>query len=172
MLDGAFALWSYGKVGTVRRIQHQLKYQNRPWLGPELGRLMGQAYAGYCREDGAPEADLIIPVPLSKVRLYERGYNQSAMLGEGVAQWLDCRMDLDVLARPRSTKAQARLGKKERKQNVAGAFTVVRPESVVDRHVVLIDDVMTTGATAIAAAHPLSEAGAASVYLLAMAITG
>ena len=162
-LDAAFALWLFDEGGTVQRIQHLLKYGNRPRYGVALGRIMGKAYA-----NSLP--DLVLPVPLHRARLYERGYNQSAMLTRGMAESLGVPAATDVLVRTRATRSQTRLSREARWQNVSGAFALTEAEAVADKHILLIDDVLTTGATLAAAAATLKAAGAASVTAATLAL--
>ncbi len=164
--DDAFALWVFDKGGVLQRIQHALKYGNRPAYGHHLGALVGQAY----RDAGRPHPDLVTPVPLHRTRLYERGYNQSAFLAEGLAEALGAPCRPHALRRLRATRSQTRLSRRRRWENVSGAFAVTEPEAVVEQRVLLVDDVLTTGATATAAALALREAGAAAVGLATLAL--
>ena len=161
------ALWRFDPGGTVQRVQHALKYGRRPSLGIPLGRLLGDATQRHAR-GWAP--DVVCPVPLAPIRELERGYNQSAGLASGAADALACETE-DLLVRTRSTRTQTTLAFSERWQNVAGAFArspEARPLAGV--RVLLVDDVVTTGATLLAAAQPLLDAGAeVTVAALAMA---
>lgn len=163
VFDGALALWVYDKAGTLQAVQHALKYGNRPRYGIPLGRLLGRA----CREDH-PTPDGVIPIPLHHTRRLERGYNQSAMLAEGVADALDCPFRPELLARPRPTRSQAHLSRKERWYNVRNAFTA--DPACADGRWLLVDDVLTTGSTAVAAAQTLADQGASSLYLATLAL--
>lgn len=163
-LDGAFALWLFDEGGTVQRIQHLLKYGNRPRYGVALGRLMGTAH----NDRSLP--DLVLPIPLHRARFYERGYNQSAMLAEGIAERLGVPVATDVLVRTRATRSQTRLSREARWQNVSGAFAVTETAAVAGKHLLLIDDVLTTGATLAAAAVTLKSAGALSVTAATLAL--
>lgn len=149
----AVPLWAFDSGGTVRRVQHALKYGGRPSLGRALGRVLARAVA----ETGAP-IDVVVPVPLSKVRVLERGYNQAEALALGVAEGLEVPMDL-ALVRTRSTRKQATLSADARVANVEGAFALAPGRLIPGAHVLVIDDVLTTGATLAASARPLTEAG-------------
>lgn len=165
--DRAAALWIFDAAGTLQRLQHALKYGNRPTLGVQLGRLVGEAW----REAGeAAPPDLIVPVPLYRRRWLERGYNQSERLATGIADRLGAPVRTDLLARPRATRSQTALSQPERWRNVERAFALAAPEAVAGRHVLLVDDVLTTGATSVAAAAPLRAAGA-TVSLAVLACT-
>ncbi|MEM6784239.1 MAG: phosphoribosyltransferase family protein [Bacteroidota bacterium] len=157
------ALWTYDEQGTVARLQQRLKYGNRPHLGEALGRWLAQAVP-------AATYDLVLPVPLHRQRTLERGYNQSACLARGLAaeRDLDCSDSLLIRARP--TRSQTKLGHGARWTNVHGAFTLTDASGVRGRHVLLVDDVITTGATLAAAAQPLVSAGA-TVTVSALACT-
>jgi predicted amidophosphoribosyltransferase len=165
-LDRARALWVFDKGGTLQDLQHALKYGDRPRYGVSVGRLMGDAYASEC-----PRPDGVVPIPLHHTRRLERGYNQAAMLARGVADAMNLPLRTDLLARPHPTRSQTHLSRAERWQNVCDAFAA-RPDAA-DAHWLLVDDVLTTGSTAVAAALTLKEAGAtgASLVTLAMART-
>jgi ComF family protein len=165
-IDTAFALWLFDKGGTLQRVQHALKYGNRPRYGQLLGELLGTAY----RSAGAPAPDVLVPIPLHPTRLLRRGYNQSTLLAEGAAAALGVQVRPALLQRPRPTRSQTRLSRQQRWLNVAGAFALTRTEEVEDRQVLLIDDVFTTGATAAAAALQLRRAGARGVSFAALAL--
>ncbi len=164
-IAGAVVLWTFDAGGTVRRVQHALKYGGRERLGWPLGHLLGTRVA---RSESAP-VDLVVPVPLAAVRLLERGYNQAGALAAGAAEALGAVCRPDFLARTRSTRSQTALSAEQRRQNVDGAFAAPFPESLAGAHVLLVDDVLTTGATLVAAAQPLAEAGA-TVTVAALAV--
>ena len=161
----AVALWAFDPGGTVRRLQHALKYGGRPTLGLGLGEVLGAAV----RQAGIV-ADVVVPIPLSHVRQLERGYNQAAALADGVATALGVP-SAPLLVRTRTTLAQARLSKSERRRNVDGAFALAPGADVAGLRVLVVDDVLTTGATLAAAATPLA-AGGAQVAVAALALAG
>lgn len=160
-LDGAMALWTFDRNGALQRLQHALKYGNRPRYGRPLGELIGTAY----RKTRLPPPDAVVPIPLHRTRYLERGYNQSRMLAEGIGCALDVPIRTDLLRRPHPTRAQANLSRVERWQNVRDAFAVPDPPAIEHPTLLLVDDVLTTGSTATAAAHTLKEAGVSTVLL-------
>ena len=163
IFEHALALWVFDKGGTLQSVQHAFKYGNRPRYGIALGRLIGAAYA-----EEAPAPDGVVPVPLHRTRKLERGYNQSRMLGKGLADALDCPLRDDLLSRPRPTRSQTNLSREERWKNVRDAFAA--DTDAEDGHWLLIDDVLTTGSTAVAAALTLDETGADAVSLATLAL--
>jgi ComF family protein len=151
--------------GALRAIVHAFKYDGRRSLAGPLGRLLREA--GQAVLDGA---DAVVPVPLHPLKRLLRGFNQSADL----ARALDLPVQ-PVLSRRRHTRAQAGLTPAQRRRNVAGAFVLSRwprrvsPACIANRTVVLVDDVMTTGATLDACARVLKQAGAREVRILTLA---
>ena len=161
----ATALWRFDSDGAVQRLQHALKYKGRPRLGRHVGTLLAEAIA----REQSTAFDAVVPVPLAPTRLLERGYNQSEALAEGVAGRLGCPLRPDLLRRTRATRSQTRLGFAERWANVDGAFEAAG-DDLAGTRLLLVDDVLTTGATLLAAARPLTQAGASvSLAVLALA---
>jgi ComF family protein len=167
---------SYGIYrGNLRQLILQLKFRRRERLGRKLGTLLAHAWQKLGGFDPA-NPPLIAPVPLFHSRERERGFNQSRLLAEGLRNRIEklpggikIGLDAHLLVRTRATSPQARLKFQARKENVRGAFAVGKPESVRGRHIILVDDVMTTGATLSACAAALKKAGAAKVAALALA---
>ena len=147
-------------IGPVPALIHRFKYQGFQRLSAFFAELMNSFHAG--REVVEP-AELLVPVPLHYWRKLRRGYNQSEKLGESLAELSGKELATDVLVRIRRTKSQTRLTPEERKLNVAGAFRVNDPRRIKNRSVLLVDDVMTTGATLGACALTLKNAGAKKV---------
>ena len=147
-----------------RSLITRLKYADRTDFTPALGRWMVRAGAELL--DGA---DLIIPVPLHRWRLLTRTYNQSALLARGVSRLRDVPANFSALRRSKRTPSQGGLSATARRRNVARAFSVTAPLAVTGKRIVLIDDVLTTGATLDACANALIHAGAAGVDALVVA---
>jgi ComF family protein len=163
--DRARAVAHYS--GLMRRLIHDLKFHDRDDLTVLLGGwLMG---AG---KELLADADLIVPVPLSRTRLLRRRFNQAARLGSEVSARTGVPMDALSLVRVRAIASQVGLSRSERQENVRGAFAVreMRRDRIDGRRIVLLDDVVTTGATAAAATRALRRAGADRIDVLALAL--
>jgi ComF family protein len=152
--------------GRVQQLLHQLKYQGQSQVGTALGQLYGAelAYAGL-----GHEFDLIVPVPLHRRKLARRGYNQAEAFATGLAAALPCASDAHALRRTEHTASQTRKGRAERWQNVAAVFEVAEPQAVLGRHILLVDDVLTTGATLESCGVALLAAGARAVSIATIA---
>lgn len=163
--------YSYGFYeGSLRKLIHLFKYSGMKPLGTRLAGLLCRALP----DDGAERFDAVVPMPLHWRRRWKRGFNQSEILARLVAAGLkkatgDRLPMIDAVKRVRATAVQAGLTNAKRRKNVAGAFRVSRKARISGKRILLIDDVMTTGATATACALALKRAGASSVTLLTLA---
>ncbi len=138
-----------------RRMIHSFKYRG-VW---RTARAMGVWYGRCLAESGLyDDVDAVIPLPLHPVKRCRRGYNQAEYIAEGIAAQLGCGVDRASVVRSRNTDPQARKSRRERAGNVAGAFAVRHPERLAGRHVLLVDDVMTTGSTLLSCAEELLRA--------------
>ena len=152
--------------GPARLLVHRLKYGDRGELAEPMGRWMTRAGA-----ELLDEADVLIPVPLHRLRLAHRRFNQSVALARAIAQISGVPLRTDILARLKQTPPQVGLTRRLRAKNVQGAFAVPEEKRIeaAGRRVVLVDDVMTSGATLNAASRVLLRAGAKQVDALVFA---
>lgn len=141
------------------------KFQNRPELARPLGDMLAQKVIA-----SGIDFDLIVPVPLYWRRLWQRGYNQAALLGERIAS-ASGRKQLHVLKRVLRRTQQAQRNRKERHSELAGSFKLIAPQKVKGRTILLVDDVLTTGATLHAAAAELLKAEPLALYVAVLART-
>jgi ComF family protein len=156
---------------------HALKYDRLHVASRRLGQMLAEAIAQLA--DAAPSEMLVVPVPLHRSKFAERGFNQARALAVAALESLrkthpEWRLTLasTTLMRLRATKSQAGLTPRQRRMNVRGAFTVSDLTAVTLKHILVIDDIITTGATARAAAQALLKAGAASVWVATLARAG
>jgi ComF family protein len=166
-LKGFDGVYTYGSYeGTLRELIHLYKYGRVRTLAPRFGQMLARAVP---REAAF---DAVVPMPLHWRKRWQRGFNQSELLAREIA-WRWQAPVLDAARRRKSTTAQAGLTNAQRRKNVAGAFRVKNGfrNRLDGKHILLVDDVMTTGATASACARALKRAGAARVTLLTLART-
>jgi len=143
-LQGAYALFYFAKGGKVQNVMHHLKYKGIKELGKLAGEMAGNDLV---KNDVFRSIDLIIPVPLHKKRLRERGYNQSAHFAYGLAAPLNATVEENNLVRVAATETQTHKSRFERFNNMQEVFTIKYPEKLKGKHVLLVDDVITTGST-------------------------
>jgi ComF family protein len=162
----AMAFLKFSKSGKVQSVLHALKYKKEPALGILLGNVYGDrmAAAGL-----SGEFELILPVPLHKSRKRKRGYNQSAKFAEGLSQKLGIPFSDDLLERTIKTETQTRKSKLSRWQNVTEVFRVKDEKAVQNKNILLVDDVITTGATLEACGNFLIQAGCRSLSIACIA---
>lgn len=160
--DAAYAFGSY--EGTLRELIHLYKYSGIRTLAGPLGTMMASVLP---REQ---RFDLIVPMPLHWLRRWRRGFNQSRLLADTLSRKTGIPV-IEAAKRLRSTPPQAGLSNSERRRNVTAAFGAKKRAKLVGRRILLIDDVLTTGATASACAAALKQAGAEHVSVLALART-
>jgi ComF family protein len=153
---------------------HALKYDRLHPAAHAMGKMLAEAIAQLAAE--APAEMLVVPVPLHRSKYAERGFNQAralathalGFLSKSHPQWR-LKLASSTLMRLRATASQAGLTPRMRRMNVRGAFVVSDPGEVASRHILLVDDILTTGATARAAAQVLMKAGAESVWVATLA---
>lgn len=153
--------------GIIRDIIHQFKYARQKVLLDELANLLIDKWLKV--SDSLPHIDLIIPAPLYRKKLKERGFNQSELLAEKVHKATGIPLEINNLIKMQSTPDQASLNSSDRKKNLIDVFEVTNPQSIKDKNILLIDDVLTTGATASEIARTLKKNGAKDVYVFVLA---
>jgi ComF family protein len=149
-LERAFSFLIFRKQGIVQKILHELKYSNNP----ELGIMLGQMYGSKLKESGL-HFDSIVAIPLHDKKLKLRGYNQSDCFAQGIAQSMQCEHLTNVVIRKKNTETQTKKGRFDRWLNVGDVFYINAPELISNKKVLLVDDVITTGATIEACAHSI-----------------
>jgi ComF family protein len=164
--DAARARFLY--EGAIRDLIHSFKYNQQTELRYPLALLALEGVGGFAADH---DPHLIVPIPLHRSRLRQRGFNQAVLLGRTISRHLSLPMLPDALVRTRRTEPQIELSSAERRLNVKGAFTVGRADSVAGKRVLLLDDVMTTGSTMNECAKVLKMAGAEVVIATAIART-
>jgi ComF family protein len=143
-LEGAYALFYFTKGGKIQNLLHQFKYKGRKQIGNLLGNISGEQLI---KSGVFNSVDMIIPVPLHKKRMLQRGYNQSACFAEGLSEKLNADVEDNNLIRQIATETQTHKSRFARFENMQEVFTVINPEKLMNKHVLLVDDVITTGST-------------------------
>lgn len=154
-LESAGAFYFFRKGGKVQHLLHQFKYKN----SPEIGVRIGQLYGMDLKNSGCPIPDLIIPIPLHPKKEIIRGYNQSERFAEGLSQSLNIPVDTTNFIRNTFTETQTKKSRFDRWNNVKDIFICVNPELFRDKHILLVDDVITTGSTIESSAQKLLSYG-------------
>lgn len=163
--DRAFSPCAY--EGIIKELIHAFKYLGKDYLGHTLGGLMVE----FIKDYNVPVQllDLIIPIPLHEARMREREFNQAQILSSHIAGIFNKKVSSDALKRIRHTKTQTDLENDQRLLNVKGSFVVTKNEEIKNKNILLVDDVLTTGATSSEAASALKNAGANIVFVLTLA---
>ncbi len=149
--------------GNGRELIHRFKYQNDTALARPLGLLAGEKL-----KSSGLKADMIVPVPLHWLNYLVRGYNQSRLFSSFISKSAGIPL-VNALKRVKWTKRQAKLDKNERRKNILKAFSVIDSEICRNKSILLVDDVITTGATLKTASKALLEAGAREINILTLA---
>ena len=162
----ALSYLRFVRHGRVQHLLHELKYQGQR----DVGTALGQLYGAELRAAGlAEDFDLIVPVPLHPRKLAKRGYNQAAAFASGLSEGLHLPAANTALRRNANTKTQTKKNRAERWENVASVFEVDDPAAIIGRRVLVVDDVLTTGATLVACGVALLAAGATEVSIATIA---
>ncbi len=145
-IAGAAAMYQFNKGGSVQQLLHQLKYRGRQDVGEYIGKSLGHQLKN--PDSVINNIDIVVPVPLHWKKLRKRGYNQCDPLAKGIADTLGVPFSDTALERRHENVSQTGKTRFERWENVAEIFAVAEPEKLEGKHVLLVDDVVTTGATA------------------------
>lgn len=166
-LERATSFFFYRKGSDFRQILHQLKYGGRKELGATMGRYMASELlpSGFFKG-----IDVIIPVPLHKKKQQLRGYNQSEWIVRGIAAVTGISVNTESIIRRKNTETQTRKSTFERWENVDGIFELHSSEHLQGKHVLIVDDVLTTGATTVACASALMEVQEIRISILTLAV--
>lgn len=136
-----FSVYNYQKGTHTQKILHAIKYQNKKRLASHMGEIMGELLPKN------HSFDVLIPVPLHPKKLKQRGYNQSLLLAEGIKKYLDIPINNDALKRIKINQSQTIFSKYDRWDNVKAIFSLNKKDNLEGKHILLVDDVLTTGAT-------------------------
>jgi ComF family protein len=167
-LEKAAAFSFYTKDSRIRKLIHQLKYRGISEVGIELGRIYALSLQASGFLDGI---DLLMPVPLHRSRERKRGFNQSGMICRGISDVTGITVDTSTLVRKSMTRTQTKKSRYDRWTNVEGIFKITDPEKLRDRHILLVDDVITTGSTVEACAGEILKATDVKVSVAALAFS-
>ncbi len=166
LVERAAAFSVYNRGSRIRKLIHALKYKGRK----EIGNMLGELYGNILAESGFMEdIDMIVPVPLHPARQRLRGYNQCDYIAQGLSGATGIVVRTDIIRRAEKSGSQTKRGRYERWENVKGLFFVPDPEKIIGNHILVVDDVITTGSTMEACVSALLEAGDVRVSVVALA---
>lgn len=166
-IENGCALFWFIKSGRVQQLIHQLKYRGNTEIGVFLGSMYGKTLVEI---EAYRTIDLIIPVPLHPKKEKQRGYNQSDTIAQGLSQSMMIPWQRDALIRTIYTASQTNKSSLDRFENVKDSFVVAQPNLIKNKHILLVDDVLTTGATLEACANKLLELEGCKVSVAVLAI--
>ncbi|WP_299120517.1 phosphoribosyltransferase family protein [uncultured Winogradskyella sp.] len=166
-LENATALLHFSKKGIVQQLLHNLKYRGHEQISGFLGEWLGSELSTI---DAYNAIDVVIPVPLYKTKLRKRGYNQVAKFGKEIANALNADYNDTILVKTKSTQTQVFKGRLTRWNDDGAIFSITERESLKGKHILLIDDIITTGATVEACASVLLKIDNIKLSLATMAI--
>lgn len=164
-LGRSAAFLFYEKDSPIQRLIHKMKYADQPLIGYQLG---WQAAMEMQDADFFDEIEVIIPMPLHRRRLRERGYNQSEYIARGISDYTGIPVDTSHVTRERNTPKQALQDSENRKTNVKDAFAVNHPEQLYHKHILVVDDLITTGETMKACLHAMKKIRGATFSVFAL----
>lgn len=158
-------LFHFQKGGRLQEIMHKFKYKNQK----EIGRELGIHFAHHLKETKFSEVNVIVPIPLHFSKLKKRNYNQSEEIAKGLSEILNIEIDTTSVVRHLANETQTMKNRYDRWSNVENIFAVVEPQRLIGKHVLLVDDILTTGATLEACAAKILEIKNTKVSIVALA---
>jgi ComF family protein len=164
-LEYSLSFLKYERKGRARRMLHALKYRNKPEIGYHLAYLYGIELL----ESSSFDFDIILPIPLHKSKLMLRGYNQSDTIAQGLSDALGIPWSSTAIYRAKANPTQTNKNRLERWRNVDGIFGVLQPDKIKNKHVLLVDDIITSGATIEACGRALYKAGISKLSIACLA---
>ncbi len=165
-VEYAMALYHFHKSSRIQNLMHALKYKGRQDVGIRLGNLLGfQAKQYHLFTD----ADVITSVPLHKDKERKRGYNQSSVIGAGLSEILQIPFDGNLIARKKFSETQTKKSRLQRWDNVRDIFEIPHPDKIKNKHILIVDDVITTGSTLESCAVQITNIEGARVSIAAIA---
>ncbi|MBQ5896288.1 MAG: ComF family protein [Bacteroidaceae bacterium] len=167
-IERATSFMYYRKGSPYNALIHKLKYRNAPPIGVRLGAMAADDIleSGYFND-----ITLIVPLPLSKKKLRKRGYNQCDYIASGISEKTGIPVATGLIKRTKANETQTHKTRDERWENVEGIFTVIKPEELEKQHILLVDDILTTGATLCSCANAIKSSCDCKVSILTLALT-
>ncbi|MCB8995262.1 MAG: ComF family protein [Bacteroidales bacterium] len=165
-IENAAAFFYFSKGSLYQVLIHKLKYRGRKDIGIEMGR----AFGAELKSSIFASANLILPVPLHPSKLKLRGYNQSEMIAEGLSRALEVATDFNILQRVVSGQSQTRKSRFDRYLNAEGKYVLSNPAALEGKHIIIVDDVVTTGSTLEACAIEILRVPGTRVSVLTLAV--
>ncbi len=165
----ANATFHYDRTTNAEEVLFALKYRSKRHLGPYFGRCMAQDLEG---TDFFSGINAIVPIPLSRERLRQRGYNQSELIARGLAETTGLPVRCDIVKRIVNNESQTRVSPQKREENVRGIFSVCTDEDLSRMHLLIVDDVLTTGSTVMSCGKELAKCGCNAISVLTLFVAG
>ena len=165
-VENAAAFYLFQKGTKVQHLLHELKYHSKTEIGIKVGQLYGEVLK---TAEGFKTVDLILPIPLHPRKRRQRGFNQSDLFAEGLSKTMETPWSGDILQRVKFSNTQTKEDRFQRWENVEQIFEVARPENIEGKHVMIVDDVITTGSTMEACINEISKVEGCKVSVATMA---
>lgn len=165
-IAAAHSEFYFSKGQLIQELIHQLKYNNNREIGIYLGEITGETLLQSGRFSGL---DAIIPLPMYPDKEYKRGYNQASIIAEGISKTMNVPLMKKLVFRTRLTETQTKKHRADRWQNVEGSFNISNPAAIAGKKILLVDDVITTGATIEACGQVIKRLSGSDIYIATLA---